>query len=694
MSRILKIVKFVFIAAFVFLNLNSVFSQLTWTRLPGPPTGNIRDVVVSSTGTIFLAHANFMNDGGLYRSTNNGANFSRIFPGPGSDLRSLVLDRVNNIYYAALGNGGVRKSINNGLTWTEIGFILNDVNEVFCDRNGNVFAGYGATIQRSTNGGSNWELVYTAPSFMSCYAQDSSGNIFGGSVSSGIYRSTNNGSNWVNVYPANKINNIHVSSLNTIFAATVDSGLFQSTNNGQSWGRMNIPFTDVGSVYTIGNTILAATSNGIFRSTNSGINWSFISDIFDGTSFTTDLQNNILLGTEYGVYRTSNEGSSWSYLGLHIAAVEDVRALNNGKVFALTYGLEPYENLVWVSDDVGNTWKRVLKTTEYLDKMDIDSTNRLFICSSNGIIYTSNNGSNWIHIGPLGTATNRVRINSTGEIFVCTNNGILKTTNMGLNWINCSPVAEPFRSLTITPANTIFAANYATGNNCFIYRSTNSGTNWTNLGNPADPTYWVNSIVSDFNGNIYTQILYSIYKSTNNGNSWGNTAFFGTTYNLYSTPFNHIYFSINSPWRTTDGGASYEELIGAGGTCLAYHPSNVMLAGSNNSGLYRSSILTSIHSNNNQVPENYVLLSNYPNPFNPNTTISFDVSSYYINLDDNIKISIHDILGKEVAVLLNEKLNAGEYEINWNAENFSSGIYFCKMSSNSFNKIHKMILLK
>lgn len=690
----LKLFKAFLVFVTLFLIGSSTYCQLTWTRLPGPPTGNIRDVVVNNSGTIFLAHANFLNDGGLYRSTNNGTNFSRILPGPGNDLRSLVLDRVNNIYYAALGNGSIKKSVNTGLTWTDIGSFANDNNVVFCDKVGSIYAGYGYTIQKSSNGGGTWNLLFTASSFVKCFAQDSSNNLFAGTVSNGIYRSTNSGNNWVNVLPFNKINSLHVSALNVVYASTSDSGIFQSMNNGLTWMKLITPFTNAEAIYSNSNIIIATTNTGVYRSTNSGLNWLFAVEIYDGTTFTNDLQNNILLGTEYGVYRTTNQGIDWVYLGLHITNVKDVRALNNGKLFAITYGIEPYENLVWVSDDVGNTWKRVLKTTELLDKMDIDSTNRLFICSSNGIIYTSNNGANWLHIGPTEIATNRVRINSMGEIFVCTNNGIFKTSNMGLNWINCSPVAEPFRSLTITPSNTIFAANYASGNNCFIYRSTNSGANWTNLGNPADPTYWVNSIISDFNGNIYTQILYSIYKSTNNGNSWNNTSFFGTTYNLYSTPFNQIYFSINSPWRTTDGGATYEELLGAGGTCLTYHSSNVMLAGSNNAGLYRSSVLTAIQNTNLTTPEEFLLVKNFPNPFNPGTTISLDISSYYVNLEENIKISIYDILGNEVDILMNEKLNTGEYEIYWDASKFSSGVYFCKVTSKGFHKVQRMVLLK
>lgn len=677
----------------VFFSSSLTYSQLTWTRLPGPPTGNIRDVIVDNGGTIFLAHADFNNDGGIYRSTNNGVNFVKILPGPGTDVRSLARDRVNNIYYAALGNGGVKKSTNNCLTWTEIGFSLSDVNKIFYEKNGLLFAGYGVTVQRSTNGGGNWNIVYTAPSPINCFAQDSSNNIYAGTLSNGMLRSTNSGTNWINILPGNKINCLHVNPLGHIYAGTVDSGIFLSTNNGQLWSKMNTPFLDASAIYSISNFIFASTAAGIFKSSNFGLNWNITSEVHDGTAFTTDSGSNILLGTQYGIYRSTDQGTSWVYLGLYISNVKDVKALNNGNIFTITYGLEPYENLVWISQDLGNTWKRVLKSTQFLDKMEIDSSNRLYVCTNSGVINTSNNGSNWTNIGPSGTSINRIRINSSGHLFICTNNGIQKSLNMGLNWINCSPVTEPFRSMTITPGNVIFAANYYTGNS-YIFRSSDLGDSWANIGNPSSPIDGVNSIVSDFDGNIYTQIIYSIYKSTNSGNTWNNTTFFGTTYNLYSTPANHIYFTINAPWRTTDGGVTYQELTGAGGTCIAYHPSNVMLAGSSNSGLYRSSTLTAISNQNSNMPGDFVLLRNYPNPFNSNTVINFDISSYNLNLQGNIRLSIYDILGKEITVLLDEKIKAGEYEINWNAESFASGLYFTKLSINGVDKIHKMVLLK
>ena len=85
----------------------------------------------------------------------------------------------------------------------------------------------------------------------------------------------------------------------------------------------------------------------------------------------------------------------------------------------------------------------------------------------------------------------------------------------------------------------------------------------------------------------------------------------------------------------------------------------------------------------------YNLYQNYPNPFNPSTIIE-----YYIPKSGPVKLSVFDMLGRKVAVLVNEEQASGKYKINFNASNLSSGIYFYKLQSGNFSKIKKMILLR
>jgi len=88
------------------------------------------------------------------------------------------------------------------------------------------------------------------------------------------------------------------------------------------------------------------------------------------------------------------------------------------------------------------------------------------------------------------------------------------------------------------------------------------------------------------------------------------------------------------------------------------------------------------------------LYQNYPNPFNPATTVRFDVPAGSKNHMSNVKIAVYDILGREVAELLNEDLSPGTYEANWDASNQPSGVYFCNLITNNFTATKKMMLIK
>jgi hypothetical protein len=92
---------------------------------------------------------------------------------------------------------------------------------------------------------------------------------------------------------------------------------------------------------------------------------------------------------------------------------------------------------------------------------------------------------------------------------------------------------------------------------------------------------------------------------------------------------------------------------------------------------------------NNQTPVNYYLSQNYPNPFNPVTRINYGVLKA-----SNVKVTVYNVLGKEVASLVNEYQNAGNYYAVFDASNYSSGIYYYKIESGDFTEVKKMSLIK
>jgi hypothetical protein len=92
---------------------------------------------------------------------------------------------------------------------------------------------------------------------------------------------------------------------------------------------------------------------------------------------------------------------------------------------------------------------------------------------------------------------------------------------------------------------------------------------------------------------------------------------------------------------------------------------------------------------NAPLPRDYSLSQNYPNPFNPSTAIS-----YQLPAKSFVSLKVFDMLGREVATLVNEVKTAGTYSTTWNASGFGSGIYFCKMQAGSFSETKKLVLMK
>lgn len=90
-----------------------------------------------------------------------------------------------------------------------------------------------------------------------------------------------------------------------------------------------------------------------------------------------------------------------------------------------------------------------------------------------------------------------------------------------------------------------------------------------------------------------------------------------------------------------------------------------------------------------EIPTDFILAQNYPNPFNPNTKIQFSVSKA-----QSVSLKVFDVLGNEIATLVNEELNPGVYQYNFDATNLSSGVYYYKLQSGNYSETKKMILMR
>jgi hypothetical protein len=103
----------------------------------------------------------------------------------------------------------------------------------------------------------------------------------------------------------------------------------------------------------------------------------------------------------------------------------------------------------------------------------------------------------------------------------------------------------------------------------------------------------------------------------------------------------------------------------------------------------KMNLLVGNSNNSTQLPDVFSLEQNYPNPFNPVTKITYSVPKQSL-----VTIKIYDILGREVAALVNGVNQAGIYEVEWNAMNYASGVYLYKMTAGDYTNVKKMVIIK
>jgi hypothetical protein len=232
------------------------------------------------------------------------------------------------------------------------------------------------------------------------------------------------------------------------------------------------------------------------------------------------------------------------------------------------------------------------------------------------------------------------------------------------------------RCAAVDPTNSNKAL-VAFGNYNFrsLWYTTNGGATWTDVeGNLAGPTG---------PSTRWATILYV-------GNQL--TVFLGTSIGVLSTDALN---GSSTVWAQAAANEIGNVLIGY----MDYRPSDRTLAiGTHSRGAFTTQLPASGTGVDNgaRLPESYSLKQNYPNPFNPRTTISFSIpaspaggpqASFAI-------LRVYDVAGREVATLVNEKKEAGEYTVEFDARNLASGVYFYTLYSGSFTTSKKMLLVK
>jgi hypothetical protein len=230
--------------------------------------------------------------------------------------------------------------------------------------------------------------------------------------------------------------------------------------------------------------------------------------------------------------------------------------------------------------------------------------------------------------------------------------GVFLTTNNGTNWteVNNGLTNTSIQAFAASGAN-LFTGTYNGG----VFLTTNNGTNWTEVNNGLTNTNVLALAVTG--ANLFAGTRLGVFVSANNGTSWS---------------------EVSSGLTNT-----YVISLAVSGTNL--------FAGTWGSGVWRRPLseLVSVRIISSDLPTEFGLRQNYPNPFNPATKIRFTLPKRSF-----AKLVIYDALGRELETIVNEQLNAGTYEVDWSGDKFSSGVYYCKLSSADFVVTKKMVLLK
>ena len=374
-------------------------------------------------------------------------------------------------------------------------------------------------------------------------------------------------------------------------------------------------------------------------------------------------------------------------------------AANQQSLFAATS-----DSGIYRSSDNGNSWA---KLSNGLDRLCFNSiilnpaTGAIYAVADSNIFKSTNNGDNWLSIkNGLQDARYSSLLIKNDSLFLSSDSGAFRSMNDGANWepINNGLTSPSVRAF-IYKDGYLFAglsgAGPGTGHG--IFRSTDNGDTWEEKNNGVTSDVDLFEILSD---RIYAVSGTIILYSTDLGESW-NSISNGLASGLYIEDLHTVGDYIFASQRLSGVFVQHKDSTdwrhvseGLPSTFFSGVSSNdeYSFVGVYQNGIWRrllSEIFTGVEEQNIPLPNDFELSQNYPNPFNSSTNIRFGVVG-----SDLVSLKVFDILGRNVATLVNERKKAGTYTVKWDATELPSGVYFYKLTTGTCTAVHKMLLLK
>lgn len=304
-------------------------------------------------------------------------------------------------------------------------------------------------------------------------------------------------------------------------------------------------------------------------------------------------------------------------------------------------------------------------------------------------------------------------------VFATTGNSIiyiLKNDVWEKSWIG-----SEYTTLNVLYSNDSVVWAGGIVNNAFatliLIKSENDGMDWKIIYPPFGEIFSCYSIVTPPGSpdTVYAGLNGMIIKSTDGGVSWDSPLLqlHDVTFNsLVINPLNHEQIFAGGKtldnffvlYKSKDGGLTWEQIMpfymlpikginSMAGTIIDNE--FVLFIGTDGTGAFKYiDKLTSIDNDDIKNAKQFHLYQNYPNPFNPTTKIRYTVPSNVKGEITNVELNVYDILGNEIATLVNEQKEPGYYEMEFNASNIASGVYVYRLMTGKFVSTKKMLLLR
>jgi photosystem II stability/assembly factor-like uncharacterized protein len=672
---------------------------------------------------------------GVFVSTNLGESWSHYTINPTSSFTEA--GGSGDWILAGSPTGAGYQSTDRGITWNPLP-IQTSVSVVsVLDSLGLI--GNLSGILRSTNMGATWNNV--RPTAREVKSLVRSGNHVIAGVENTILMSTDAGHSWSSDsanLDCQYINALLFDSTwsNNVIAGT-DAGVFLSSDGGATWRQplsrlTSLPVFSLASQNVGGGaTLYAATSEGVFRSTDSGESWN-ATRALDGTWKLASFGQSLLAGAVHPVFNgktkyTSSSGfqrRNYIYrsddLGVHWrecdTAVSDksnwilsslaMHPVSAGpaRLFAgMTSNFKEGLGALFASSDDGTTWSRVFTDsgTGSLPTVVSSSPNIFLGLSPGGIVRSTDGGDTWLPSDagvstppydqvPLPAAINAFSIDGDkmyaagsaeyvvlippGTLAQLLVNYVFVSSNGGDGWQRVDSGFTPVTYVEFDKGS-LLTSIYAAGSHLVV---------GTRRWDPALP--------------LLPPVSGGIYHIVDNGAGWvlADSSLGGRqVYALTGSGHDVIAGTDAGVFHSSDYGSTWKDISEgmADSNVSALTIAEGSLFAATASGVWKRPFaeLTSVDNNaiKGQVPDGIRLEQNFPNPFNPRTVISYQLSAV-----SKTKIAVYDVLGREIVVLVNELKDPGRHNVLWNANMCASGIYFCRLEAGGFSDSKKMFLVK